>query len=86
MSKMDTDSAYMALARETIEEPVRPELRAKFAANKHLWFPQEGKDEHAAYDKQTPGLFKVEWEGRGFVGLNSKTYCCSGQQDEGKVL
>ena len=82
--EMDTDSAYMALAGESIEELVKPELRAEFAASKHLWFPRRDTPENAAYDKRTPGLFKVEWSGEGFVGLNSKTYCCWGQ-DEGKV-
>jgi hypothetical protein len=28
------------------------------------------------YDRRTPGLFKVEFEGEGMVALNSKTYCC----------
>ena len=31
-----------------------------------------------AFDKRTPGLFKVEWCGDGFVGLCSKTYYCFG--------
>ena len=31
-----------------------------------------------AYDKRTPGLFKIEWCGDGFIGLCSKTYYCFG--------
>ena len=34
------------------------------------------------YDKRTPGLFKVEWHGDGFVGLCSKTYYCFGSMDK----
>ena len=34
------------------------------------------------YDKHTPGLFKVEWHGDGFVGLCSKTYYCFGSTDK----
>ena len=34
------------------------------------------------HDKRTPGLFKVEWQGEGFVGLCSKTYCCFGAKDK----
>ena len=34
------------------------------------------------YDKCTPGLFKVEWYGDGFVGLCSKTYYCFGSTDK----
>ena len=34
------------------------------------------------FNKRTPGLFKVEWEGKGFVGLCSKTYYCFGDKDK----
>ena len=30
----------------------------------------------------TPGLFKVEWEGEGIIGLCSKTYYCFGAKDK----
>ncbi len=78
--EMDTDSAYMSLAGDSIGELVKPELREEWERDKNNWFPREDTKEHAAYDKRTPGLFKVEWEGQGFVGLNSKTYCCWGEQ------
>ena len=35
-----------------------------------------------AYDKRTPALFKIEFEGDGFVGLCSKTYYCFGSVDK----
>jgi len=28
------------------------------------------------------GLFKVEWSGDGFIGLNAKTYCCFNNEDD----
>ena len=37
-------------------------------------------DRRRAYDRRTPGLFKVEFEGEEFVGLCSKTYYCSGYE------
>lgn len=77
--EMDTDSAYMALSGDALEELVKREMRAEYQREKHLWFPRDDTDEHKAFDKRTPGLFKVEWKGEGFVGLNSKTYCCWGQ-------
>ena len=40
--------------------------------------PPPGTGGFPAYDKCKPGLFKVEWKGDGFVGVNSKTYCCWG--------
>ena len=35
-----------------------------------------------AFDKRTPGLFKVEWCGDGYVGLCSNTYYCCGATDK----
>ena len=80
--EMDTDSAYMALSGESIEALVKPHLSAEFQKIKSDWFPRTDTKEHALHDKRTPGLFKVEWEGQGFVGLNSKTYCCWGKHGE----
>jgi len=80
--EMDTDSLYMALAGDSVDALVKPELREEFEAVKSSWFPRNDTPEHAAYDKRTPGLFKVEWSGQGFVGLNSKTYYCWGEKDK----
>ena len=79
---MDTDSAYMALSADTLEDIVKPELRQRYAAEKHLWFPRTDTAEHAAYDKRTPGLFKEEYRGDGIVALCSKTYYCFGEKDK----
>ena len=54
--------------------------RAESAAVPHQWFPHHDTPEHAANDKRKLGLFKVEWKGDGFMGLNSKTYCCWGTE------
>jgi hypothetical protein len=35
-----------------------------------------------AFEKRTPELFKVEWEGQGFIGLCSKTYYCWGNDSD----
>ena len=35
---MDTDSAYLALSKPSIEEVVKPELRPQFEAVKYEWF------------------------------------------------
>ena len=96
--EMDTDSAYLALAAESVDALVTPELREHYFRHRSEWLPSECCDEHRneyvrcrlanrpwvgdeacckarrAYDKRTPGLFKVEWSGDGFVGLCSKTY------------
>ncbi len=80
--QMDTDSAYIALSGDSIEELVKPELRAQYHQDKSKWFPRNDTPENAAYDKRTPGLFKVEWEGDGVVALCSKTYYCFGSKDK----
>ena len=90
---MDTDSAHIALADETIDGLVRADRRAHYFRHRSQWLPAECCDEHEvdyvrariagrlltvvesccfarkAFDKRTPGLFKVEWCGDGFVGL-----------------
>ena len=103
---MDTDSAYIALAGESIDGLVRADRRAHYFRHRSQWLPAECCDEHEddyvcariagrpwtvtesccfarkAFDKRTPGLFKVEWCVDGFVGLCSKTYYCFGATDK----
>jgi hypothetical protein len=50
---MDTDSAYMALSTDTLEEVVKPHLRQKYILEKNDCFPRDDTPEHAAYDKRT---------------------------------
>ena len=38
------------------------------------WFPQPCCERRLMYDKRTPGLFKVEWEGSAMTALNPKCY------------
>ena len=82
LCEMDTDSFYFGVAGESVESLVKPELRAEFKKVKCNWFPCTDTPVHKAYDKRTPGLFKVEWEGEGIIGLCSKTYYCFGAKDK----
>ena len=73
--QMDTDSSYMAISGESLEDVVRLELKAEFEAEKREWL---------AWDKwsgRTPGLFKQEFEGSRMIALCSKCYFA----DEGEV-
>ena len=103
---MDTDSAYIALAGESIDGLVKADRRAHYFRHRSQWLPAECCDEHEddyvrariagcpwtatesccfarkAFDKRTPGLFKVDSCGDGFVGLFSKTYYCFGAADK----
>ena len=104
--EMDTDSAYIALAGDSIDDLVAPEHREHYFRNMSQWLPAECCDNHKddyvqtrlaglpwtatdaccvarkAYDKRTPGLFKIEWCGDGFIGLCSKTYYCFGSTNK----
>ena len=104
--EMDTDSAYIALAGDSIDDLVSAEHREHYFKNRSEWLPAECCDEHKEeyvntrlaertwtatepcciarkdFDKRTPGLFKVEWSGDGFIGLCSKTYYCFGSTNK----
>ena len=104
--EMDTDSAYIALAGESVDDLVSSFMREHFFRQRAEWLPSECCGEHEdayvecrlagrvwettnncckarkAYDKRTPGLFKIEFEGDGFIGLCSKTYYCIGSADK----
>ena len=74
--QMDTDSNYMAISGEKLEDIIRPELRAEFEATKKQWL---------AWDKwsgRTPGLFKLESEGSGMIALCSKYYFAKGEKNK----
>lgn len=86
--EMDTDSAYIAVASEKIEDIIKPEFKSiyekglkEFCSDNHPeanaeihWFPRSCCQKHHIYDKRTPGLFKIEFEGEEMIGLCSKTY------------
>ena len=86
--EMDTDSAYMALSGPDFLSVIKPDMKARYLeglegyckpgpviadCQKH-WFPRTCCSTHANYDRRTPGLFKIEYEGDAMIGLCSKTY------------
>ena len=94
LMEMDTDSLYIAFARDKIDDCVKPELREEWIREKWIWFSSNDRDtkvdfegyeiSFAQYDKRTPGKFKPEFEGVGQVCLNSKVYTIWGVDGEGK--
>ena len=50
--------------------------------NKATWQPLSCCLARQKFDKRTPGLFKEEWSGAGFIGLASKTYYCFGETNK----
>ena len=104
--EMDSDFAYLALADESVDAIVTPELPEHYFRHRSECLLSECCDDHRneyvrcrlanrpwdgdearckacrAYDKRTPGLFKVEWSGDGFVRLCSNMYYCFGPTDK----
>ena len=81
--EIDTDSFYMALARDTIDECVKPELRNEWEREKWKFLVLKDPTPmnfnghtitRGAYDKRTPGKYKEEFNGVGMIALNSKVY------------
>ena len=71
INETDTNSLYMSLAGNSVEELVPQEKKQAFKAEKHLWFVTS----QAPQGKRTPGLFKVEYTGTKMVSLCSKSHC-----------
>ena len=55
---MDTGSADVALSGESVDDVIKPELRAEYEREKHAWFPRDYNDEVRAFDKRTPGYLR----------------------------
>lgn len=84
--EMDTDSIYAFYASHSLIEVVRDDKKVEFNnklmccereevdAETGHWFPRECCTKHSAYDKRTPGLFKLEASGDHMICLTSKTY------------
>ena len=84
----DTDSLYIAFARKTIDECVKPELLEEWKTEKWKMFSSQNEDKKVnfyfdeqifemtekEYDKRTPGKYKEEFSGTGMICLNSKVY------------
>lgn len=76
--EMDTDSLYLALSETSLDNAVAPELMEEWKTVKIDWFPRTDTEQNISWDRREPGLFKEEYRGFGFVGLNPKTYFCKG--------
>ena len=82
--EMDTDSLYIAFARDTIDECVKPEMLERWGEEKWKWFSSEdnvtmidfdGREiTFRQLDERTPGKFKTEYAGTGMACPNSKVY------------
>jgi hypothetical protein len=91
--EMDTDSNYFAFSEDNIDKLIKPHMREEYEKDKLNFLPSESEELHptfkvddkpftlAAYDKRTPGLFKVETKKYKMISLCSKMYCAAEDAD-----
>ena len=86
VSIVDTSSDHStSIARWTRTPPISrwPATASTISSHPSIESTSSGTvPARKAYDKRTPGLFKIEWCGDGFIGLCSKTYYCFGATDK----
>ena len=91
--EMDTDSLYLALSEENLEDVILAEKRAEwnqlrskdfndnFTANAtDNFFPRTCCNAHKKHDKRESGLFKEECRCAEMLCIYSRTYCCQDEQ------
>ena len=66
--QMDTDSLYLGLSSESLEQVVKPHLKNEYQNDKNNWLSWN------QYSNRTPGLFKLEFQGERAIALCSKCY------------
>ena len=65
---MDTDSFYLAMSGDSLDEIVRPEIKQEYEAEKKNWLATD------KFSERTPGLFKPESVGTKDVWLTAECY------------
>jgi hypothetical protein len=74
----DKGTAYK-LSGDKLEDVIKPHMKEEYEKDKYNWFPDETTKELKAYNKRTPGLFKVEFEGKSMYAMCSKLYFVEGE-------
>ena len=75
---MDTDSFYLAMSGESLDEVVRPEMKQAYEADKKNWLATD------IFRERTPGLFKPEFVGTRGVWLTAKCYLVQNEANKNK--
>ena len=73
---MDTDSFYLAMSGDSLDEIVRPEMRQGYEADKKNWLATD------KFTERAPGLFKPEFVGTRDVWLTAKCYIVQNEANE----
>ena len=75
---MDTDSFYLAMSGDSLDEIVKPKMKQTYEADKKNWLATD------KFSKRTPGLFKPEFVGTRDVWLTAKCYLVQNEATENK--
>ena len=65
---MDTDSFYLAISGDSLNEIVKPEMKQAYETDKKNWLATD------KFSERTPGLFKPEFVGTRGMWLTAKCY------------
>ena len=87
LCEMDTDSLYMAISADGLDDIIKPEFKNVYfnqlrhscqdtVNTENFWFPRICCEKHRKYDRRTPGLFKIEHVCSEMILLCSKSYVC----------
>ena len=68
MCYADTDSFYLAMSGDSLDEIVRPEMKQEYETDKKNWVATD------KFSERTPDLFKPEFVGTRGVWLTAKCY------------
>ena len=75
---MDTDSLYLAMSGDLLDDIIRSEMKQAYEADKENWLAT-GK-----FSKRTPSLFKPEFVGTRGVWFTAKCYLVQNKISENK--
>ena len=73
---LDTDSFYLAISGDLLDEIVRLEMRREYEVDKKNWLATD------KFSKRMPGLFKPEFVGARRVWLNAKCYLVQNEAND----
>ena len=77
--QMDTDSMYMAISAENLDDIIKQEMRKEYFNGGKEKFLSTSK-----YHDKTPGLFKKEFDGIRMIALSSKCYYAEDEKGKAK--
>ena len=72
---MDTDSFYLALSGNSLDDIVKASLKKEYLSDKTNWLAAD------KFSERTPGLFKPEFVGTSGVWLTAKCYLVQNEEE-----